>query len=158
MTVTKKNEDRLMKMAAKIKETFEPAEIAQLVRLISPTPTTGEMSPEEFERLMQELEAKNNRRGYSPKSIEAARLVLVMGASIAEAAADTELSRQSVNQLMVRIRRRMESLPQGWVQITDWFPSEVAKQLEKMAESMKALRATGQPQDTAQTYTITLKG
>ena len=156
MTATKNNEDRLMKMAAKIKETYEPAEIAQLVRLIGATPTTGEMSPEEFERLMKELEAKSNRRGYTEKSIEAARLVLVMGASIAEAAADTELSRQAVNQLMQRIRRRMESLPQGWVQVTDWFPVEVAKQLAKVAETLKASHAAGKPLDD-QSFTISLK-
>ena len=156
MTATKNNEDRLMKMAAKIKETYEPAEIAQLVRLIGATPSTGEMSPEEFERLMKELEAKSNRRGYTEKSIEAARLVLVMGASIAEAAADTELSRQAVNQLMQRIRRRMESLPQGWVQVTDWFPVEVAKQLAKITETLKALHAAGKPLDD-QSFTISLK-
>ena len=156
MTATKNNEDRLVKMAAKIKETYQPAEIAQLVRLIGATPTTGEMSPEEFERLMKELEAKSNRRGYTEKSIEAARLVLVMGASIAEAAADTELSRQAVNQLMQRIRRRMESLPQGWVQVTDWFPVEVAKQLAKVAETLKASHAAGKPLDD-QSFTISLK-
>ena len=156
MTATKNNEDRLMKMAAKIKETYQPAEIAQLVRLIGATPSTGEMSPEEFERLMKELEAKSTRRGYSEKSIEAARLVLVMGASIAEAAADTEQSRQSVNQLMQRIRRRMESLPQGWVQVTDWFPVEVAKQLAKVAETLKASHAAGKPLDD-QSFTISLK-
>lgn len=156
MTATKNNEDRLMKMVAKIKETYEPAEIAQLVRLIGATPSTGEMSPEEFERLMKELEAKSTRRGYSEKSIEAARLVLVMGASIAEAAADTEQSRQSVNQLMQRIRRRMESLPQGWVQVTDWFPVEVAKQLAKITETLKALHAAGKPLDD-QSFTISLK-
>ena len=156
MTATKNNEDRLMKMAAKIKETYEPAEIAQLVRLIGATPSTGEMSPEEFERLMKELEAKSNRRGYTEKSIEAARLVLVMGASIAEAAADTDLSRQSVNQLMARIRRRKESLPQGWVQVTDWFPVEVAKQLAKVAETLKATHAAGKPLDD-QSFTISLK-
>ena len=156
MTATKNNEDRLVKMAAKIKETYQPAEIAQLVRLIGATPTTGEMSPEEFERLVKELEAKSNRRGYTEKSIEAARLVLVMGASIAEAAADTELSRQAVNQLMQRIRRRMESLPQGWVQVTDWFPVEVAKQLAKVAETLKASHAAGKPLDD-QSFTISLK-
>ena len=156
MTATKNNEERLMKMAAKIKETYEPAEIAQLVRLIGATPSTGEMSPEEFERLMKELEAKSNRRGYTEKSIEAARLVLVMGASIAEAAADTDLSRQAVNQLMQRIRRRMESLPQGWVQVTDWFPVEVAKQLAKVAETLKASHAAGKPLDD-QSFTISLK-
>jgi len=61
----KRNEDRLLKMAAKIKETYQPAEIAQLVRLIEPTPSTGEMSAEDFERLMQELDATSTRRGYS---------------------------------------------------------------------------------------------
>ena len=155
MTAMKNNEDRLMKMAATIKETYEPAEIAQLVRLIGATPSTGEMNPEEFERLMKELEAKSNRRGYTEKSIEAARLVLVMGASIAEAAADTELSRQAVNQLMQRIRRRMESLPQGWVQVTDWFPVEVAKQITKIAETLKAAHAAGKPLD--ESFTISLK-
>lgn len=156
MTATKNNEERLMKMAEKIKATYQPAEIAQLVRLISPTPSTGEMSPEEFERLMKELEAQSNRRGYSEKSIEAARLVLVMGASMAEAAEELNLTRQSVNQLMVRIRRRIESLPQGWVKVTEWLPAEVAKQLEKIAESLKASHASGKPLESKK-FTITLK-
>lgn len=155
MTATTKNEDRLMKMAAQIKEKYQPGEIAQLIRLIEPTPSTGEMSAEEFERLMKELEAKSTRRGYSEKSIEAARLVLVMGASVAEAATETNQTRQSVNQLMVRIRRRMESLPQGWVQVSDWFPADVAKQLVKVAESLKAAHAAGKPLDT-KTFTISL--
>ncbi|HDQ4405497.1 TPA: hypothetical protein P8734_005695 [Pseudomonas aeruginosa] len=144
-----------MKMAAQIKEKYQPGEIAQLIRLIEPTPSTGEMSAEEFERLMKELEAKSTRRGYSEKSIEAARLVLVMGASVAEAATETNQTRQSVNQLMVRIRRRMESLPQGWVQVSDWFPADVAKQLVKVAESLKAAHAAGKPLDT-KTFTISL--
>ena len=156
MTATKSNEAKLMKLAAQIKDTYEPAEIAQLVRLIGSTPSTGNMSPEEFEQLIKELEAKSSRRGYTEKSIEAARLVLVMGASIAEAAADTELSRQAVNQLMVRIRRRMESLPQGWVQVTDWFPVEVAKQLSKVAATLKAAHASGKPLED-QNFTISLK-
>ena len=156
MTATKNNEDRLMKMAAKIKETYQPAEIAQLVRLIEPTPSTGEMSAEDFEQLMKELEAKSTRRGYSEKSLEAARLVLVMGASVAEAAVETSMSRQSVNQLMARIRRRKESMPQGWVQVTDWFPVEVAKQLAKVAETLKAAHAAGKPLDD-QSFTISLK-
>lgn len=155
MTATNDHEKKLMKMAETIKQTYEPAQIAQLVRLISPTPSTGEMSPEEFERLIKELEAKTNRRGYSEKSVEAARLVLVMGASKAEAAEETGLTRQSVNQLMVRIRRRMESLPQGWVKVTDWFPADVAKQLAKIAESLKTLQASGKTMDAK--FTITIK-
>ncbi|MDY7563446.1 MULTISPECIES: TrfB-related DNA-binding protein [unclassified Pseudomonas] len=155
MKATKTNEERLLAMATKIKDTFQPSEIAQLMRLIGATPSTGEMSPVEFERLMQELEVKNNRRGYSPKSIEAAHLVLVMGASITEAALDTNLSRQSVNQLMVRIRRRMESLPQGWRQVTEWFPAEVAAQIENLAASLKAVQVTGKPLDAA-VFNVTL--
>lgn len=148
MTAMKSNEEKLFEMAATIKETFQPGEIAQLIRLIGATPSTGEMSPVEFERLIQELESKSNRRGYSEKSIEAARLVLVMGAGIAEAAAETGLTRQSVNQLMQRIRRRMESLPQGWKQVTEWLPEGVAKQIENIAVSLKASAAAGNPLET----------
>lgn len=148
----KRNEDRLLKMAAKIKETYQPAEIAQLVRLIEPTPTTGEMSAEDFERLMQELDATSTRRGYSEKSIEAARLVLVMGASVAEAAAETNQTRQSVSQLMTRIRRRIEALPKGWVKVDQWLPADVAKQVEKIAQELKAM-----PKGKAASFTITLQ-
>ena len=155
MQATKGNDEKLFKAAAEIKKNFQPGEIAQLIRLIAATPTTGEMSSEQFERLIQDLEAKNNRRGFSEKSIEAARLVLVMGASISEAAADTALTRQSVNQLMQRIRRRMESLPEGWKQVTEWFPADVAKQIEDIAELLKTSNATDNQLD-AQTFTISL--
>ena len=70
-----RNEVELQIMAAQIKVAYSPGEIAQLVRLISPTPSTGEMSAEEFERVMKVLVANNKRRPYSAKSITAARLV-----------------------------------------------------------------------------------
>lgn len=147
-----RDEDLILKMAAQIKETYQPAEIAQLVRLIEPTPPTAEMSPEDFEQLMQELEASSTRRGYSEKSIEAARLVLVKGASVAEAAAETNQTRQSVSQLMTRIRRRIEALPKGWVKVDQWLPADVARQVEEIAEQMKAL-----PKGKAKIFTITFQ-
>lgn len=138
-------------LATTIKHSLSPAEIAQLIRLIQPTPTTGELSAEDFERLMETLDASSSRRGYSEKSIEAARLVLVMGAGIAEAAADTGLSRQAVNQLMTRIRRRMESVPAGWVKVEQWVPSEVAQQVERIAQDLRA-----RPQGAEVTFHITV--
>ena len=110
-----------------------------------PSPRTGEMSAEEFEQLMDRLDALSTRRGYSEKSRAAARLVMVSGASESEAAAQTELSSQSVNQLMKRIRRRMESLPTGWVQVKGWFPANVAKQLEVLSEQLQAAQKAGEP-------------
>lgn len=149
------NEDKLLVIAAELKKTYPPADIAQLVRLISPTPSTGDMSAEAFEHVMKVLIAQNNRRPYSDKSITAARLVLVMGASIAEAAEETELSRQVVNRLMLRIRSRMAAVPHGWVKVSEWFPVEAAKQLGAISESLKALHAAGKPLD-AQRFTIAL--
>ncbi len=105
----------------------------------------GEMSADEFEQLMDRLDALSTRRGYSEKSRAAARLVMVSGASESEAAALTELSNQSVNQLMKRIRRRMEILPAGWVQVKGWFPANVAKQLEALSEQLQMALKSGEP-------------
>ena len=149
------NEVELQIMAAQIKVAHSPGEIAQLVRLISPTPSTGEMSAEEFERVMKVLVAHNKRRPYSAKSITAARLVLVMGATISEAAAEVGLNRQNVSVLMKRIRGHMESLPKGWVKVGEWYPGEVATQLGEISESLKELHAAGKPLDGL-TFTITL--
>lgn len=150
-----RNEVELQIMAAQIKVAYSPGEIAQLVRLISPTPSTGEMSAEEFERVMKVLVAHNKRRPYSAKSITAARLVLVMGATISEAAAEVGLNRQNVSVLMKRIRGHMESSPKGWVKVGEWFPGEVATQLGEISESLKELHAAGKPLDGL-TFTITL--
>ncbi|MDF4211098.1 TrfB-related DNA-binding protein [Pseudomonas protegens] len=158
MDTTKKREEQLMELATTIKNDYTPAQIAQLVRLIAPAPVTGEMSAEDFERLMKDLAAKNSRRGYSPKSVEAARLVLVMGANATEAAKETNQTRQSVNQLMMRIRRRMEDLPQAWKHVSAWFPSDVAKQLEDLSVALRAAQAEGAPVDKkTKTFKITHK-
>ncbi|AOE82489.1 hypothetical protein A7318_27995 (plasmid) [Pseudomonas lurida] len=153
----KNTDEQLLAMATKIKESYTPSEIAQLVRLISPTPNTGELSAEEFERVMQVLGSQNNRRPYSSKSVIAARLVLVMGASPSEAAKESGLARQNVSELMLRIRKRMESLPQGWVKVSEWFPGEVAKQIGHISEALKDHHSAGKPLNEL-SFTIKLTG
>lgn len=138
MAIAKSNVERLMKMAATLKATFSPSDITQLIRLIQPIPSTGEMTPEQFERLLVELAPKNNRPGYSATSIEVARLVLVMGASVPEAAADAAITPQGARQLMTRIRRRMASIPDGWKNVSVWLPGDVATQIEQISDSLKS--------------------
>ncbi|WP_217997911.1 TrfB-related DNA-binding protein, partial [Pseudomonas syringae group genomosp. 3] len=70
---------------------------------------------------------------FSEKSIQAARLILVMGASMAEAAADVGLARQVVHRLMKRIRARLQMLPGEWVKVEAWLPPAVAKQVADLA-------------------------
>jgi len=104
------SEDKLARLAEHIKGDCTPGEIARLIRLIEPTPVTGEMSSDEFEIMMNALDAASTRRGYSPKSREIARLIFVMGANQNEAALQTGLSPQAVNQLIQRIRRRVKEI------------------------------------------------
>lgn len=127
-----------------IKKRFKPLQVAQLVRLLEPTSPAGEMSAEEFESVLEMLKETGTGRWYSGRSIEAARLVLVMGASISEAAADTEQSRQSVSQLMQRIKNRIDSIPDDinvpddWVKVEQWLPPEVALQFNNLSKALKA--------------------
>jgi len=148
-------DEKLLALATEIQEGYAPADIARLIRLISPTPSTGQMNAESFEQVMAVLVGQNNRRPYSDKSITAARLVLVMGASIAEAAGETGLSRQVVNRLMLRLRSRMESLPAGWVKVSEWLPGEVAKQLRDISALLKSLHADKPLDELSYTHTLT---
>lgn len=150
----KHNEEQIMAMANQIREAYSPGEIANLIRLIAPAPNTGEMSAEEFERVMKILASQTNRP-YSTKSMVAARLVLVMGASPAEAAKEAGLARQNVSELMSRIRARIQALPHDWVKVSEWFPPELAKQLGTIAETLREFHAAGKPLD-AHTFTINL--
>lgn len=108
-------------------------------------PRAGVMSAEDFELLMDRLNALSIRRVYSDKSRHAARLVMVDGASETKAAAEVGLNSRAVNQLMKRIRRRMELLPAGWVQVKGWFPVEVAKQLDALSELLQEAQKSGTP-------------
>lgn len=146
-------ENDVLKAVDFIKKTFNPSQIKQLIRLLEPTSPAGEMSAEEFESVLEMLEENHTGRWYSNKSIEAARLVLVMGASISEAAADTEQSRQSVSQLMQRIKNRIDSIPDDinvpddWVKVEQWLPPEVAVQFNNLSEELKA-----SPEDRVAVY------
>lgn len=140
----KYDEEKVLSMATTIRDLFAANEITQLIRLISPAPNTGEMNQEQFERLMKDLEPKTNRPGYSSRSIDAARLILVHGATPPEAAADTGLTQSAVRALMKRIRRRMVSIPEGWKQVTCWFPDAVAEQVKALSDALRAAETSGQ--------------
>lgn len=148
------SEAEIVALATHIREAFSPGEIANLMRLIAPTPRTGEMSAEEFERVMKVLASQTNRP-YSVKSLAAARLVLVMGASPAEAAKEVGLARQNVSELIKRIRARVEALPHDWVKVGEWFPPVAAKQLVAIAETLRERQTAGKPLDEL-TFTINL--
>jgi len=147
-------EKKLLALAEKIKDTYTPGEIARLIRLIEPAPTTGEMSADQFENMMNMLDATSTRRGYSSKSREAARLVFVMGANEIEAAADSGLTQQAVNKLIQRIRRRMENVPSGWVSMTAWFPDSMANQIKVIADKLLLEHQSGKKLDADQSYNI----
>ncbi|MFA0965067.1 TrfB-related DNA-binding protein [Pseudomonas amygdali] len=117
------------------------AQIAQLIRMISPVSPCALMAAEEFERVMAVLAGQNRRRAFSDRSINAARLVLVMGASVSEAALETGLSRQVVHRLMARIRARLEDLPADWVKVEAWLPPAAAGDVLALAESLRSARS-----------------
>lgn len=105
------SDDMVLATASQIQHTFSPAQVAQLIRLISPAAQCALMSPHAFERVVTFMSCSRGHRAYSARSLHAARLVLVMGASVAEAAADAGLSRQVVHRLMARIQARLDAFP-----------------------------------------------
>jgi len=123
--------------ANRILASYSPGQVAKLIRLISPGSHHGLMSPEAFERVMTMMGGQSRGRGFSQRSRHAARLVLVMGASIAEAAADAGLARQVVHRLMSRIRARMEALPADWQRVEVWLPATEAKQVMELATALR---------------------
>lgn len=130
------------KTAAMIIRAFNVSEIAQLIRLIGPKSTPGELSEADFENLMVALKPKGAGRGLSETSKEVARLVLVMGAKPAEAAAELNITTQQASQVMIRIRRLMKDMPTGLKKVEGMFPESIAEQLELISkdfmESMSA--------------------
>lgn len=113
------SDDVVLATATQIRQNFSPAQVAQLIRLISPAAQCALMSPHEFERVVAFMSCSSGHRAYSAKSMHAAKLVLVMGASAAEAAADAGLSRQVVHRLMTRIQARLNALPEHLDSIDD---------------------------------------
>ncbi|RMV72898.1 hypothetical protein ALP05_200110 [Pseudomonas caricapapayae] len=133
----------LLGLASQITQKYSNAQIAQLVRLISPVSPNALMGPEEFERVMAILISQSRRRPFSARSLSAARLVLVMGASVSEAAVETGLARQVVHTLMQRIRSRLEGLPGDWVKVEEWLPPAAAGDVVELAESLRSAHAQG---------------
>jgi hypothetical protein len=99
------------------------------------------MAADEFERVMNVLAGQNRRRAFSDRSTSAARLVLVMGASVSEAALETGLTRQVVHRLMARIRARLEDLPADWVKVEAWLRPAAAGEVLALAESLRSARS-----------------
>lgn len=128
----------LIAHANQIKLRYSPAQAAQLARLISPVSNCGPMTPNEFERVMEIMQAQSRRRAFSVRSIKAARLVLVMGASVAEAAAEADLARQVVHRLMMRIQARLRALPADWVRVDVWLPADAARQVTDLAHILNS--------------------
>lgn len=139
MVQVEKPKDAVKEMAADIKKSLDPAAIQRLIELIQPSAPTALMTPEAFDDLMDKMQSSSSRRGFSEKSIKAARLVLVMGASVAEAAAETGLTRQAVDQLMKRIERRQATVPAGWVRVDEWFPANIGRDLSDLAKRLQEL-------------------
>ncbi|MBX8493148.1 transcriptional regulator KorA [Pseudomonas cichorii] len=101
---------QLTAMAALIKSTYKPVDIDLLIQMIRPDYKNAELSSEEFAKLISKLKSQGMGRPYSEKSIEAARLVLVQGASMAEAGREVGMRKDQISQLMKRIREILKSL------------------------------------------------
>lgn len=96
------------------------------------------MSPLEFERVMDVLAGQRRHRAFSARSLQAARLVLVMGGRVAEAAAEVGLSRQVVHRLMLRINTRLQTLPADRIRVDVWLPASAAWQVVDLANTLRS--------------------
>ncbi|MEE5177073.1 TrfB-related DNA-binding protein [Pseudomonas alliivorans] len=133
------SEIRIANMSALIKTSFTPGEIARLILLIQPTPSTGQMTPEEFENLMRVIEASKGTRMFTEKSISAARLILVMGATPNEAAAELGMTVQAVSQALKRVMLKAAEQPKGWTIVNEYLPAELSSAVREIG---KVLRRT----------------
>ena len=124
--------------AEKILKELSPGDRVRLARLIVPASPEGELTQKEFDEACNRVQNKPGVRRFSDTSIQAVRLVLVMGATVAEAAAEVGTSRQGVQQTLARFRTRAMDLPGGWVRVDRWFPPAVAKQLQALGDRLEA--------------------
>ncbi|MBK1718104.1 hypothetical protein CKO27_10685 [Thiocystis violacea] len=83
-----------------------------------------------------------------PAAIEAARAVLVEGFDQAEVARHHGLTRQRINQIIVRVEAAAAGAPRNWVRVACWLPPEIAAQVQSLAERLA--RAPGDAQAVAQ--------
>lgn len=156
-SMSSKSEEKILKMAEKIKQTLDPGEQARLSALIAPEAPTARMSAEAFADLLESMNTGRGR-GFSEKSLEAARQYYVMGANESEAAKASGLTRQAVNALLQRIERHRATAPAGWVQVGGWWPPELAQQLNRLADLVRDRQAKGQPLAELEQATAALVG
>lgn len=132
----------LEELARHISQNYSASQIGQLMRMIAPVSPCALMGAEEFERVIAMLSGQSRHRAFSDRSVAAARLVLVMGASVSEAAAEIGLSRQAVHTLMTRIRSRLEGLPADWIKVEAWLPPAAADEIIRRAQLLRTAHSS----------------
>jgi len=134
-------EIRIANMAAQIKTSFTPGEIARLILYIQPVPETRLMTLVEFDDMMSAIDASKEKRRFAEKSVEAARRVLVMGASKTEAARDLGLTKQAVGQVVKRIQQKVGHQPQGWTIVNEYLPAHLSGTVKEIGRVLRRTSA-----------------
>lgn len=91
------------------------------------------MTIEEFEVVQRKLLMMN----FSGKVIEAARLIMVTGATRSQVAYELKMSRQSVYQGMIRVRAVLADIPADWVPFEGWMPKDMAAEIRQRISHLK---------------------
>jgi len=78
-----------------------------------------------------------------PDSIAVARMVLVDGRGLSDVAAELGVTRQWVNKISKKVLSHARTIPKGWVLVKVWLPTELAAEVERIAdEAVKRYHAT----------------
>lgn len=67
---------------------------------------------------------------HSPKSLMAARMVLVDGKSQKDVYEQVGLSKQRLSQIVKAITNKLENSKNGWVYVSTWAPANLAKEFQ----------------------------
>lgn len=129
MSINSERAEVVDDLASKLKAALSIEEIGYLLRLLSPTQTPGEMTAQEFDDMIRRAHHRDGRP-HNQTSIDAARLVLVMGASQTEAASEIGISRQQLNNTLSRLRKFSQSVPAEWKSISIHLPESIAFALQ----------------------------
>jgi|SRR5690625_919017 len=71
-------------------------------------------------------------------TIEITREVLVEGKSQSEVARRHGITRQSVSDMVARVRAAAKEIERGWRKVEVWLPPEMAEQVRKMEAEARA--------------------
>ena len=71
---------------------------------------------------------------YSPRSLNAARMVLVEGKSQKYVHEHLGLTKQRVSQIVLTVMSKIEKSRDGWVYISTWAPATLAKEFQAKIE------------------------